>query len=137
MSVRSSDLSAGGRDVVFDLEVTRSALGETERRLFVTSNSSVIGERSILHRDLTYELRYVPGSGCVEVTGSGNVDAEGRELEYTLDTYKRCTGLCPESGILTLENDGDSASLRFDGSNQPNYATSDQRSGELRLECEP
>jgi hypothetical protein len=117
--------------------MTRSAFGETERRLFVTSNTSVVGERSVLHRDVTYELRYVPGSGCAEVTGSGNLDLDERELEFTLDTYKRCTGRCPESGLLTLENDGDIASLRFDGSNQPDYATSDQRSGQLQLECDP
>ncbi len=137
VSVRSNELTASGRDVVFDLEMTRSALGESERRLFVTSNSSVVGERSIVHRDVTYEIRYVPGSGCVEVTGSGNLDVDGSELAYTLDTFKRCSGLCPESGLLTLENADDMTSLRFDGSNQPDYATSDQRSGQLQLECEP
>ena len=99
--------------------------------------TSVAGERSLLHRDVTFELRYVPGSGCVEVTGRGELDVEARAFLYTLDGYARCTGLCPTNGLLTLGDGSRSASLRFDGTNQPHYATSDQRSGQLRLECEP
>jgi hypothetical protein len=137
MSVDSSDLTTAGRAVTLDLEVTRSALGESDRRLRITSNTSVAGERSILYRELDLEVRYVPNSGCVEVTGRGDVDVDERAFTYTLDGYSRCSGQCPASGILTLEDASDSASLRFDGSNRPDYATSDRRSGELLLECEP
>lgn len=137
MSVSSNELSASGRAVVLDLTLRRSASGESERRLHVTSNSSVAGERSLVHKNVSYELRYAANSGCVEVTGRGDLDLGGRSFDYTLDGYSRCTGLCPESGRLTLENRSHSASLRFDGSNEPEYETSDQRSGKLRLECEP
>jgi hypothetical protein len=136
MSVGSTDLSTGGRAVTLDLDVTRSASGETERTLRITSNTSVVGQRTVSHRDVTFEVRYVQGSGCVEVTARGDIEVNGRDFEYTLDDYSRCSGLCPESGSLTLEDGDDSATLRFDGSNLPDYVTSDQRSGELQLECE-
>ena len=136
MSVSSSDLTSGDRSVTLDLEATRSALGESDRRLDVISNTSIHDEHSVLYRDVSFEVRYVPDSGCVEVTGRGNVSVDERDFEYTLDNYSRCIGLCPETGILTLEDGDESTSVRFDGSSEPDYATSDQRSGQLRLDCE-
>jgi hypothetical protein len=137
MRVSSNELSSSGHAVVLDLTLRRSATGERARRLSVTSNSSLSGERSLVHRDIGFEIRYAAESGCVEVTGRGDLDLDGRTLDYTLDGYSRCAGLCPKSGLLTLQDDSRSASVRFDGTNQPAYATSDRRSGKLELECEP
>ena len=90
-----------------------------------------------MHRDVEFEFTYVPGSGCVLATGHGELQVDDRTLDFTLDDYSRCTEVCPDRGTLTLEDDGQSATLSFDGSNQPDYTTSAQGSGELRLECEP
>ena len=135
VDVTSRELSINNAAATLDAHGTYSRNASGDKQIVLRSKGTHARSGVNVQRNLMATIRWNAGSQCIEVDANGTLDSNGKTFDVSVDDYTRCGGDCPKAGTVRIVGDS-TVTLTLDGTDQPEYSSSNGSSGTVTLDCD-
>jgi hypothetical protein len=133
IALSSKDLTVNDDVVVLDANGVYSMTGTKSKKITTMAMGSIAHGGQTLSRKVAGSVTWTAGSKCATVESNGTITANGKDSAIQ-SKFQRCAGECPKSGNVKLTG-ATTTTLKFDGTPNPMFETSDGKSGTVALRC--
>ncbi|KFA88680.1 hypothetical protein [Archangium violaceum] len=132
LKASSTDLTAGGRPYILDLDAVATRSG-TQRVVTMTSRSRSPDTADSRNEQIT--MNWEQGSGCVTMNGQGGSTRDDLTTTATVSNFQRCENQCPSAGKVTVESKDGAFTTEFNGSSTATVTGPDGDTKRYELNC--
>jgi hypothetical protein len=133
--VSSHGLTIDGAGAVLDAHGTYARTSSGDKQIILHSQGKHTRLGFEVKRDVMTTAHWKAGTQCVEVNANGTLKTLGQTFDLTVDGFTRCASACPRAGTVRVVNDR-TVTLTLDGTDQPDFTSSNGTSGSVDLDCE-
>jgi hypothetical protein len=132
--VGSQDLKIDGVPAELDASGIYSRTATGDKHVLLHSKGHHTRNGNDVERDVVSNAHWKEGSQCVDVDADGTLTTLGRTFTIEIDGYQRCAGDCPKAGTVRVVG-ARTVTLTLDGTDQPDFMSSNGTNGNVDLDC--